>query len=157
MKPLLTAALLSLTLLSTPLLLAKETTPADPKVIKMATTTSTENSGLLQDILPTFETKTGYSVQVIAVGSGKALKMGEDGDVDVVLSHAPAAEKEFVAKGFGDQRYPVMYNDFIVLGPKQTPPHLKVPPLPRKRSAKLPAKPRCLFPVAMIPVHTKKN
>lgn len=125
MKPFLTAALLSLTLFSPPLLLAKETAPAAPKVIKMATTTSTENSGLLQDILPKFETKTGYSVHVIAVGSGKALKMGEDGDVDVVLSHAPAAEKEFVAKGFGDQRYPVMYNDFIVLGPAADPAALK--------------------------------
>lgn len=94
-------------------------------VIKMATTTSTENSGLLKDILPKFETKTGYSVQVIAVGSGKALKMGEDGDVDVVLSHAPAAEKEFVEKGFGDQRYPVMYNDFIILGPEADPAAIK--------------------------------
>lgn len=125
MKPFLTTALLSLTLFSTPLLLAQESTATVSKVIKMATTTSTENSGLLQDILPRFETKTGYSVQVIAVGSGKALKMGEDGDVDVVLSHAPAAEKEFVAKGFGDQRHPVMYNDFIVLGPEADPAALK--------------------------------
>lgn len=76
---------------------ADDTKPPANKVIKMATT-STENSGLLQDILPKFEANSGYSVQVIAVGSGKALKMGEDGDVDVVLSHAPAAEKEFVEK-----------------------------------------------------------
>ncbi|MBU1724633.1 MAG: substrate-binding domain-containing protein [Gammaproteobacteria bacterium] len=89
--------------------------------LKMATTTSTENSGLLADLLPKFEKKSGYSVQVIAVGTGKALKMGEDGDVDVVLVHAPAAEKEFVEKGFGDQRYPVMYNDFILLGPDADP------------------------------------
>lgn len=94
-------------------------------VIKMSTTTSTENSGLLKYLLPKFEEKTGYSVQVIAVGSGKALKMGEDGDVDVVLSHAPAAEKEFVEKGFGDKRYPVMYNDFIVLGPEADPAGVK--------------------------------
>lgn len=94
-------------------------------VIKMSTTTSTENSGLLKFLLPKFEEKTGYSVQVIAVGSGKALKMGEDGDVDVVLSHAPAAEKEFVEKGFGDKRYPVMYNDFVVLGPEADPAGIK--------------------------------
>lgn len=89
--------------------------------LKMATTTSTENSGLLTDLLPKFEKESGYSIQVIAVGTGKALKMGEDGDVDVVLVHAPAAEKEFVEKGFGDKRYPVMYNDFIVLGPDADP------------------------------------
>ena len=101
------------------------TASADDKpagmVLKMATTTSTENSGLLTELLPTFEKVSGYSVQVIAVGTGKALKMGEDGDVDVVLVHAPAAEKEFVEKGFGDKRYPVMYNDFIVLGPDADP------------------------------------
>ena len=123
MNKYLTSTLLVLTLFSTPLF-AKDT-PAAPTIIKMATTTSTENSGLLQAILPKFETKTGYSVQVIAVGSGKALKMGEDGDVDVVLSHAPAAEKEFVEKGFGEKRYPVMYNDFIVLGPDADPAALK--------------------------------
>ncbi|MBJ6610534.1 MAG: substrate-binding domain-containing protein [Candidatus Thiothrix moscowensis] len=104
---------------------ADDTKPPANKVIKMATTTSTENSGLLQDILPKFEANSGYSVQVIAVGSGKALKMGEDGDVDVVLSHAPAAEKEFVEKGFGDKRYPVMYNDFIILGPETDPAAIK--------------------------------
>lgn len=94
---------------------------ADNMVLKMATTTSTENSGLLADLMPKFEEKSGYSVQVIAVGTGKALKMGEDGDVDVVLVHAPAAEKEFVDKGFGEKRYPVMYNDFIILGPDADP------------------------------------
>lgn len=123
MNKYLTSTLLGLTLFSTPLF-AKDT-PAAPTIVKMATTTSTENSGLLQAILPKFETKTGYSVQVIAVGSGKALKMGEDGDVDIVLSHALAAEKEFVEKGFGEKRYPVMYNDFIVLGPDADPAALK--------------------------------
>ncbi|MEZ5453722.1 MAG: substrate-binding domain-containing protein [Thiothrix sp.] len=110
-------------LLTLPLLLATahaDDAPAN-KVLKMATTTSTENSGLLKDLLPKFETKSGYEVQVIAVGTGKALKMGEDGDVDVVLVHAPSSEKEFVEKGFGEKRYPVMYNDFIILGPDADP------------------------------------
>ncbi|HPQ96236.1 MAG: extracellular solute-binding protein [Thiothrix sp.] len=91
--------------------------PANP-VLKLATTTSTDNSGLLKEILPVFEKETGYQVQVIAVGTGKALKMGEDGDVDVVLVHARAAEDKFVEEGHGDQRYGVMYNDFVLLGPE---------------------------------------
>lgn len=95
------------------------------KVLKMATTTSTENSGLLAELLPLFEKDSGYSVQVIAVGTGKALKMGEDGDVDVVLVHAPGAEKQFVESGFGLERHPVMYNDFIILGPEADPAGLK--------------------------------
>ena len=81
--------------------------PANP-VLKLATTTSTDNSGLLKEILPVFEKETGYQVQVIAVGTGKALKMGEDGDVDVVLVHARAAEDKFVEEGHGDQRYGVI-------------------------------------------------
>ncbi len=115
--------LLSTLLLATPFLLGTafaDDAPAN-KVLKMATTTSTENSGLLNELLPKFQEKSGYEVQVIAVGTGKALKMGEDGDVDVVLVHAPSSEKEFVAKGFGDKRYPVMYNDFIILGPDADP------------------------------------
>lgn len=114
MKPLLAGLLLSLTVVTTASW-AEAPQPTN-KTIRMATTTSTENSGLLKYLLPKFTEKTGYEVQVIAVGSGKALKMGEDGDVDVVLSHAPKAEEEFVAKGFAEKRYGVMYNDFIVLG-----------------------------------------
>ena len=68
------------------------------EVIKLATTTSTENSGLLQELLPKFESATGYKVQVIATGTGKALKLGEQGDVDLVMTHAPSAEAKFVAK-----------------------------------------------------------
>lgn len=90
-------------------------------ILKMATTTSTDNSGLLSELLPRFEAESGYSVQVIAVGTGKALKMGEDGDVDVVLVHAPSAEQVFVEQGFGIERHAVMYNDFVVLGPKEDP------------------------------------
>ncbi len=85
--------------------------------LKLATTTSTENSGLLGVLLPPFEEKSGIKVDVIAVGTGKALKLGENGDVDIVLVHARAAEDEFIEEGHGVNRRDVMYNDFIVLGP----------------------------------------
>lgn len=91
------------------------------RTVRLATTTSTENSGLLDDLLPRFTRETGFDVHVIAVGTGKALRMGRDGDVDVVLVHAPAAEKKFVADGFGEQRLPVMYNDFVLVGPAEDP------------------------------------
>lgn len=93
--------------------------------IRMATTTSTENSGLLTHLIPQFEAQSGYSIHVIAVGTGKALRMGRDGDVDVVLVHAPKSEEKFVAEGYGEKRYPVMYNDFVVVGPKDDPAGLK--------------------------------
>jgi tungstate transport system substrate-binding protein len=89
------------------------------KILRLATTTSTENSGLLQNILPYFERETGYRVHVIAVGTGKALRMGRDGDVDVVLVHAPAAEQKFVDEGAGVKRVDVMYNDFVIVGPAE--------------------------------------
>lgn len=94
---------------------------ADPHIVRLATTTSTENSGLLAALLPAFKKETGYEVQVIAVGTGKALRMGQDGDVDVVLTHAPAAEDNFVAEGHGVNRRSVMYNDFVIVGPEQDP------------------------------------
>lgn len=90
-------------------------------IIRLATTTSTENSGLLRYLLPRFTETTGYKVHVIAVGTGKALRMGQDGDVDIVLVHAPAAETKFVANGYGEKRYPVMYNDFVIIGPANDP------------------------------------
>jgi len=90
-------------------------------LIKLATTTSTENSGLLKEILPRFHEKSGYKVHVIAVGTGKALRMGRDGDVDVVLVHARSAEDQFIAEGHGDKRYDVMYNDFVIVGPADDP------------------------------------
>lgn len=93
--------------------------------LKMATTTSTENSGLLKYLLPKFEQKSGVAVKVIAVGSGKAMKMGEMGDVDVLLVHARKMEDEFVAAGYGVNRRDVMYNDFIVVGPSSDPAGLK--------------------------------
>ncbi|MFC1805766.1 substrate-binding domain-containing protein [Planctomycetota bacterium] len=89
--------------------------------LRLATTTSTENSGLLAALLPPFERQHGVKVDVIAVGTGKALKLGENDDVDVVLVHARAAEEKFVADGFGVKRVPVMHNDFVVVGPKEDP------------------------------------
>lgn len=89
--------------------------------LRLATTTSTENSGLLQFLLPKAEAELGFKVHVVAVGSGKALKLGENGDVDIILSHAPELEEQFVKDGFGIDRRPVMYNDFIIVGPRSDP------------------------------------
>ncbi|HEX4599353.1 MAG TPA: substrate-binding domain-containing protein [Burkholderiaceae bacterium] len=89
--------------------------------LRLATTTSTENSGLLKVILPKFEAKSHLTVRVIAVGTGKALKLGEDGDADVLLVHAPAAELAFMAAGHGVNRRKVMHNDFVVVGPASDP------------------------------------
>ena len=89
--------------------------------IILATTTSTENSGLLDYILPNFKEKTGIEAKVVAVGTGKALQMGKDGEADVLLVHAKPSEEEFVAEGHGTERYDVMYNDFVLIGPKDDP------------------------------------
>ena len=89
----------------------------------LATTTSTKDSGLLDEILPVFESATGYRVDVVSVGSGEAMKMGENGEADVLLVHSPASEKAFVEAGHADEdgRKDVMYNDFILIGPKDDP------------------------------------
>src|SRR6185436_14984012 len=94
---------------------------ADPGTLRLATTTSTENSGLLKVILPKFEAASGLKVHVISVGTGKAMKLGENGDVDVVLVHSRPDEDRFVAQGFGVNRADVMYNDFVIVGPKEDP------------------------------------
>ena len=91
--------------------------PAQSQRLRLATTTSTENSGLLGVLLPPFEAKTGLKVDVIAVGTGQALRLGEAGDVDVVLVHARELEDKFVAEGYGVNRRDVMHNDFIIIGP----------------------------------------
>ncbi|HET6418513.1 MAG TPA: substrate-binding domain-containing protein [Geobacteraceae bacterium] len=91
------------------------------KNVILATTTSTQDSGLLDVLIPLFEKETGYFVKTIAVGSGQAMKMGERGEADVLLVHSPAAEKEFMAKGFGISRRLVMHNDFILVGPPGDP------------------------------------
>ncbi len=88
-------------------------------VLMMATTTSTDDTGLLDYLQPLFKADCGIDLQWTAVGTGEALKMGEDGQVDVVLVHAKASEEEFVANGFGVERFPVMYNDFVVVGPAE--------------------------------------
>ena len=90
---------------------------SDSQTVLLATTTSTENSGLIEYLLPELESDTGYQFKVIAVGTGKALKMGEAGDVDVLLVHSKSSELEFVESGFGLERVPVMYNDFVLVGP----------------------------------------
>ena len=94
-------------------------------VLKLSTTTSTENSGLLKALLPAFEAKTGMKVHVIAVGTGKALELARNGDVDVTLVHARALEDKFVLDGWGVDRRDVMYNDFIVVGPASDPAGVK--------------------------------
>lgn len=94
--------------------------PANPNLI-LATTTSTQDSGLLDVLIPFFERETGYTVQTVAVGSGQAMKMGEEGNADVLLVHAPAAEVAFMENGFGSERALVMHNDFIVVGPASDP------------------------------------
>lgn len=91
------------------------------QVLRMSTTTSTENSGLLAVLNPVFEAQFKVRLDVIAVGTGKALKLGENGDVDVVFVHAPQAEMKFVAAGFGIDRKPVMHNDFVLVGPVSDP------------------------------------
>jgi len=95
------------------------------KVLRLSTTTSTENSGLLGYLLPAFEAKTGIKVNVIAVGTGKALELGKNGDVDVTLVHARQLEDKFVLDGWGIDRRDVMYNDFIVAGPTSDPAGVK--------------------------------
>ncbi|MDR1515385.1 MAG: substrate-binding domain-containing protein, partial [Synergistaceae bacterium] len=89
---------------------------ADP-VLKMATTTSTDNTGLLDYLAPIFKTDAGVELQWVSVGTGKALEYGRNGDVDVVLTHDPESEKAFIDGEFGVEPKQVMYNDFVVIGP----------------------------------------
>lgn len=98
---------------------------AQQKNIILATTTSTQDSGLLDVLIPVFEKKTGYFVKTIAVGSGQAMAMGQKGEADVLLVHSPDAEKKFIADGFGVNRRLVMHNDFIVVGPSSDPAKIK--------------------------------
>ena len=98
---------------------------ADAQALTLATTTSTEDSGLLAFILPDFEGEYGVQVEVIAVGTGQALKLGEDGNADVLLVHARSLEDEFMQAGHGVRRADVMYNDFVILGPSEDPAGIK--------------------------------
>lgn len=102
-------------------LLSLASTALATEHLRLATTTSTENSGLLKELLPAFEQANNCQIDVIAVGTGKAIKLGENGDVDVVMVHARSKEDKFVADGFGVDRRDVMYNDFVILGPNSDP------------------------------------
>ena len=104
--------------LAVPVLMAQET-------IKMSTTTSTQDSGLLDVLLPEFKKDTGIEVQVLAKGTGAAIRDGEDGNVDVIFVHDPDREAKFVADGFGTKRYAVMHNDFVILGDPSDPAGIK--------------------------------
>jgi tungstate transport system substrate-binding protein len=95
--------------------------PAPTRSIVVASTTSTQDSGLFSHLLPIFTAKTGIEVKVVAQGTGQALDTGRRGDADVVFVHAKAAEEKFVAEGFAKARKPVMYNDFVLIGPKSDP------------------------------------
>src|SRR5438034_3442316 len=94
---------------------------AQDKSIVVASTTSTQDSGLFGYILPLFEAKTGIDVKVVAQGTGQALDTGRRGDADVLFVHAKPQEEKFIADGAGVKRYPVMYNDFVLIGPKSDP------------------------------------
>jgi tungstate transport system substrate-binding protein len=107
------------------LLLAVSAPASAQDRLRLSTTTSTDNSGLLAVVLPPFEQRFHLKVDVVVVGSGKALKLAENGDVDVVLSHAPELEEAFMKAGFGVNRRDVMYNDFVVVGPPSDPAQLR--------------------------------
>ena len=101
-----------------------DSAPAEKNII-LSTTTSTQDSGLLDTLIPIFEKKTGYFVKTIAVGSGQAMAMGQKGEADVLLVHSPDAEKKFVAAGYGVNRRLVMHNDFVIVGPSADPAKIK--------------------------------
>ncbi|MFA7221207.1 MAG: substrate-binding domain-containing protein, partial [Synergistaceae bacterium] len=102
---------------------------AKPPVLRMATTTSTDNTGLLDYMAPILLKDTGIEIQWVSVGTGKALEYGRNGDVDVVLTHDPAAEDKFMADGAGVNRRKVMYNDFVLIGPANDPAGIKGKPI----------------------------
>src|ERR1017187_10595084 len=112
------AAALSAVILAAPAL-------AQDKSIVVASTTSTQDSGLFEYLLPLYKQKTGVTVKVISQGTGQALDTGRRGDADVVFVHAKSAEEKFLAEGQGVKRFPVMYNDFVLIGPKSDPASIK--------------------------------
>lgn len=114
-------AVAAMLLLALPLSAQEATPEAEPQRLILATTTSTEDSGLLGEILPVFEEAYNAEVDVIAVGTGQAIALGENGDADVILVHARAREEAFVEAGYGTERYDVMFNDFVLIGPEDDP------------------------------------
>ena len=119
-KPSMVRPLLACLLVATSLLATGETLAAE-RFITVASTTSTENSGLFDAILPLFLRQTGIAVRVVAVGTGQAIRMAERGDADVLFVHHRPSEERFVAGGFGVERHEVMYNDFVLVGPRDDP------------------------------------
>ncbi|PIE61161.1 MAG: tungsten ABC transporter substrate-binding protein [Desulfobacterales bacterium] len=107
------------------MVLVTTTQAAAKKDLMMATTTSTDNTGLLDYLMPFFEKETGITIEWTATGTGKALKLGQNCDVDVLLVHAPPAEKRYLARGYGKDRREIMYNDFVIIGPKDDPASIK--------------------------------
>ena len=99
---------------------------AQGQYITVASTTSTENSGLFGELLPKFQDETGIEVRVVAVGTGQAIKLAENGDADVLFVHHKASEGRFVAAGFGVERHEVRYNDYVIVGPASDPAGIKV-------------------------------
>ncbi|OGP98781.1 MAG: tungsten ABC transporter substrate-binding protein [Deltaproteobacteria bacterium RBG_19FT_COMBO_46_12] len=122
MRPVLLFVFTMIVLLSAP---GMNTVQAQQKNIILATTTSTQDSGLLDVLVPVFEKKTGFFVKTIAVGSGQAMAMGQKGEADVLLVHSPEAEKKIIAEGYGINRRIVMHNDYIIAGPKEDPAKIK--------------------------------
>jgi tungstate transport system substrate-binding protein len=116
----LSAAWIAAAVIAAVLLAVSTPAPAQDFII-VASTTSTEQSGLFKHLLPEFRKATGIEARVVAVGTGQALDMGRRGDADVVFVHDPAAEQKFLAEGFGVKRYAVMYNDFVIVGPNADP------------------------------------
>jgi len=108
-------------LLASALGLASGPPAAQDRYITVASTTSTENSGLFGELLPKFTEQSGIQVRVVAVGTGQAIKLAENGDADVLLVHHKPSEEEFVAAGFGVERHEVMYNDYVIVGPASDP------------------------------------
>jgi tungstate transport system substrate-binding protein len=119
-RALATSAVAALSLLATTSF-AQAPAAAPTQFITVASTTSTEQSGLFKYLLPLFTAKTGVEVRVVALGTGQALDMARRGDADVVFVHAKSAEDKFLSEGFGVKRFPVMYNDFVIAGPKSDP------------------------------------
>jgi tungstate transport system substrate-binding protein len=114
----------SLVSIATPLVFAE-----GGNTLTMATTTSTDNTGLLDYLAPKYKQATGVELKWTAMGTGKALKLGENCDVDILLVHSPAAEKGFVGKGFGTDRREIMYNDFVIIGPERDPARIQGKPI----------------------------
>jgi ABC-type tungstate transport system permease subunit len=133
------------------LLFVVHSSAIEARDLRLATTTSTDNSGLLRAILPQFERQRGIKVHVISVGTGKALKLAENGDVDVVLVHDREAEEAFVAAGHGSERRDVMYNDFVLVGPKAIRPGCAAATTYWRRCGKSPPRRRASSRAATIP------